>query len=164
MSLAQDFHLAEFSAFHSLDFLCECHFVASATESHRKATVNHRPGLLPYRSQSRIIKRRFNMRGLDARIELAHARTLAIADGIVLGFQGGRFTNIRYENAIFMAVEDGAHDFRSGIADVPLLFSGESDLIASWEFGRQSAAEQFEGRNCRRCNHPDGNPCEVHGF
>lgn len=75
------------------------------------------------------------MRGLDARVLLAQARTWALADAAA-----GDAARAAAEK---QAEWDGWQDAADGVTDAPLLFSGETLLLAPWERGQQHYGEAF---------------------
>jgi hypothetical protein len=98
------------------------------------------------------------MRGLDVRIELAHARVIAVIAGPDAGFD----IAMKFIDAFNSARLLGYADAGEGIAEPPLLFLDEPDLLSWWNDGYNWFIDSAEAEHCTYCN-GHTNTCLYHG-
>lgn len=97
------------------------------------------------------------LHGIDARVELARCRILAIIYG--------EDSEIYSEQMLEVALSTeylGRSDFFSGL-DIPGMFAGEPILINLWLQGYDASALIEEMRHCDYCSDASGDPCPTHG-
>lgn len=98
------------------------------------------------------------MRGLDVRIELAHARVTAVIAGEDTGFD----IPMKFIDAFNSARLLGFEDAGEGIAEPPVLFRDEPDLLSWWFDGYNAFIDSAEVEHCTYCN-SHANTCLYHG-
>ncbi|ALK99910.1 hypothetical protein AB595_10560 [Massilia sp. WF1] len=99
------------------------------------------------------------MRGLDVRIELAHARVAAV----VAGEDGGFDIAMKFIDAFNSARLLGFEDAGEGRAEPPLMFRDEPDLLSWWNDGYNTFIDMAEVEHCSYCNDHTVNTCLYHG-
>lgn len=96
------------------------------------------------------------IRGLDARLLLAQARTTASLDP--------EKAEEMFFEAACLAELQGIEDAKAGVCRPPVMYAGEElYLLQRWRWGFHFELECEELRDCRGCNDGSGDPCPIHG-
>lgn len=95
-----------------------------------------------------------NLRGIDARCEIARARVL---DSIDL-----EAASYRFENATYEAECQGINDYIAGETNPPGMFFNEPELLDRGWSGHDFALDLETMRDCPMCQNKDVGVCTFH--
>lgn len=97
------------------------------------------------------------MRGLQARVQLAHHRVQ-----LAMGADENIAVDFLLE-AMETARADGSRDALAGNSEPPVMFNDEPVLLHAWTEGQETIQSLREMSECAGCSSTYGEPCPHHG-